>query len=108
MLLSKCAYEERKHDLELQRAELRSEFVAQQMDEIPELRTLDGLKYKYIDDRLTRDLEDLERSWQVTRFVVSQRKGKSSNGKNGFKPSTWSTVDVGTYRVETARGSMTR
>lgn len=77
-LIGKQEYEEELAGLEKARKLLRVFFVDQQVEQIPELRTLDGYRYKQLDDQLLSQIEVLEHRWKITRFVVSQGKPKES------------------------------
>lgn len=75
-LLKKDDYEDQRTVLELARQALRSVFVQGELDTLPELRVINGMDYKRLDDQLLAESEELERRWKITRYVASQGKQK--------------------------------
>lgn len=75
-LISRKKYEEERDVLDKARQMLRSMFVEGELTLLPELRIMNGLDYKRMDDQLLEDVEVLERAWKITRYVASQGKQK--------------------------------
>lgn len=75
-LISKKKYEEEREILDKARQMLRATFVEGELMTIPELRVINGLDYKRMDDQLLDEVEALERAWKITRYVASQGKQK--------------------------------